>query len=41
MATLSLHSLLELRNFILKGSIILDMKAEQFVNIIGLFFNIE
>ncbi|CAF1020101.1 unnamed protein product [Adineta steineri] len=28
-ATLSLHSLLELRNFISKGSVILDMHAEQ------------
>ena len=34
-ATLSLHSLLELRNFISKGSIILDMHAEQLPTIVG------
>ncbi len=34
-ATLSLHSLLELRNFISKGSIILDMHAEQLPVIVG------
>ena len=34
-ATLSLHSLLELRNFISKGSVILDMHAEQLPVIVG------
>jgi hypothetical protein len=34
-ATLSLHSLLELRNFISKGSVILDMHAEQLSVIVG------
>ncbi len=34
-ATLSLHSLLELRNFIFNGTIILDMQADQFPVIIG------
>ncbi|CAF0790608.1 unnamed protein product [Adineta steineri] len=35
-ATLSLHSLLELRNFITNGSIILDMQADQFPMIIDM-----
>ena len=35
MATLSLHSLLELRNFISRGSIILDMHADQLPTIVG------
>ena len=35
MATLSLHSLLELRNFISKGSVILDVHAEQLPVIVG------
>lgn len=34
-ATLSLHSLLELRNCIFNGTIILDMQADQFPVIIG------
>jgi hypothetical protein len=34
-ATLSLHSLLELRNCILNGSVILDMQADQFPTMIG------
>ncbi len=34
-ATLSLHSLLELRNFISKGSVILDMHAENLPTIVG------
>jgi len=34
-ATLSLHSLLELRNFISKGSVILDMHADQLPVIVG------
>ena len=34
-ATLSLHSLLELRNFISRGSIILDMHADQLPTIVG------
>jgi sodium bicarbonate transporter 10 len=36
-ATLSLHSLLELRNCIFNGSILLDMQADQLPIIIGLF----
>lgn len=34
-ATLSLHSLLELRNCILNGSVILDLQADQLPIIIG------
>ena len=37
-ATLSLHSLLELRNYVLNGSLILDMQADQLPTIIGLSF---
>lgn len=36
-ATLSLHSLLELRNFISKGSVILDLAADQLPIIVGSF----
>jgi hypothetical protein len=36
-ATLSLHSLLELRNCLFNGSIILDMQADQLPTIIGMF----
>lgn len=35
-ASLSLHSLLELRNCIFNGSVILDMQADQLSTIIGL-----
>lgn len=38
-ATLSLHSLLELRNFILNGTILFDLKADQFPNIIDLILD--
>jgi hypothetical protein len=38
-ATLSLHSLLELRNFISKGSIILDMHAEQLPVIVDMILD--
>ncbi|CAF0834824.1 unnamed protein product [Adineta ricciae] len=38
-ATLSLHSLLELRNFISKGSIILDMHAEQLPTIVDMILD--
>ncbi|CAF5129982.1 unnamed protein product, partial [Rotaria magnacalcarata] len=34
-ASLSLHSLLELRNCILSGCVILDMQADQFSTIVG------
>ncbi|CAF0758464.1 unnamed protein product [Rotaria sordida] len=38
-ATLSLHSLLELRNCILNGSVILDMQADQFPTIIDMILD--
>ncbi|CAF1216222.1 unnamed protein product [Rotaria sp. Silwood1] len=38
-ATLSLHSLLELRNFISKGSVILDMHADQLTVIIDMILD--
>ncbi|CAF2962810.1 unnamed protein product [Rotaria sp. Silwood2] len=38
-ATLSLHSLLELRNFISKGSVILDMHADQLPVIIDMILD--
>lgn len=40
-ATLSLHSLLELRNFILNGSVLLDMPTEQLPMIVGLFSSLS
>lgn len=39
-ATLSLHSLLELRNFISRGSVILDINGEQLPVIIGSYFSL-
>lgn len=38
-ATLSLHSLFELRSCILNGTVMLDMRANSIEEIAGTFFN--